>query len=162
MEQNESSRCPAGGGVASGWCYTKPSSIWFGDGLLSGPEEVPRARDRTTSLLQMRHVRRRAVSHGVLRLVSMPFSEMVSLCAGDVHALRAELVPAGKAHDPASAVDILLQTDNTLHLPTHVLPPFAGSVASVLLVGRWPPRLCVIGTENTRSGDIRGGARPWP
>ena len=77
-------------------------------------------------------------------------SELVSFSPGlgglgNLHALDVELVPAGEAHDLADAVDVLLQANNTLDLPAHVLLPFAGYTTWVLFVGRGPRCLqCIL------------------
>lgn len=63
--------------------------------------------ERTTSPLQMGHVRRRVVSQGVLeRLISI--KALTKSEGKHSHALRMELVTTGEAHDPTLSIYILL------------------------------------------------------
>lgn len=101
---------------------------------------LERARERTTSPLQMGHVRRRVVSQGVLQ------SQLVSIRRGqntgvrNLHALRVEFVTTRETHHPAHAVDVFLQTDDTLSLLAAVSPtPFRQTSCAFLfdLIKRW-------------------------
>jgi hypothetical protein len=66
----------------------------------------------------MGQVRRRVVNQGVLVKglallgVDRPYN---------LHALRMEFMATRQAHDPALTIDIFLETDNTLNLPSGVL-----------------------------------------
>lgn len=93
------------------------SCRWCG-GDAAEDEPPERARDRTTSPLQIGQVRRLVVSHGVLRkrCVSMISDGMSDQQWRNLHALCMELVAAWQTHDSTDTVDILLQTDNALSL----------------------------------------------
>ena len=98
-------------------------------------EDPPRASDRTTSPLQIGHVRRRVVSHGVLGFVSC--NSGVVRVDKNLHAVDVELVAAGQTHNPAYAIDIFLKTYHALYLPTHVLFPVALLLVFAARFGRF-------------------------
>lgn len=99
---------------------SSPSS-WYGSYL--GLVHELRPIERTTSPLQMGHVRRRVVNHGVLFMpVSLEFCRKRR--EENSHAVGVEFMAARKPHYPTHAIDIFLQADDTLYLSSHVLPPF--------------------------------------
>lgn len=83
-------------------------------------------RERTTSPLQIGHVRRRLVSHGVLiqdKKVSIESKFLLSSPSGiDLHALHMIFVTAWETHYFALTIHILLQAYCTFDLSVMIFP----------------------------------------
>lgn len=106
--------------MASEVCASSLVCAWW----LPEPPDWTWDMERTTSPLQIGQVRRRVVSHGVLeRKLAKCYLDNHMIVSCHLHAIHMELMATWQAHDPTFAIDVLLKTNNTLHLPSSILSP---------------------------------------
>jgi hypothetical protein len=122
----------------------------------------PRARERTTSPLQIGQVRRRVVSQGVLEngWVSRAGGNGKEGMAGgcDSHALGVKFVTAGETHDSADAIDVFFQADDTFPLFAAVSSPPFREAGRALFFNLFEGRRChLIGQRRRGLRDFGGG-----